>query len=607
MLVGQRMRYYNLTMPLNPRRVLCVAVWLGATPLAPALELEKGDLLAIRLASPVCSYTARPGDRIFATLLGSHGRNGDEVLTGAQVLGAVEGAHRVGLGVVHSTARLELHFTRVAIPGQEAIPIEARLRHVDDARERVDKKGRIQGINAAGGPANRITSRMKHLPGLNLYPDLALLTYKLISPLFPDPEIHYDIGTEMWLELTEPLHLPDIDSAASRTPPDDLATAARKLAAEAPARTSMRGIPADVVNLLFVGSRAQLEQAFRTAGWMNGDPASKRAFARSVLAGVEYRSYKTAPMSMQRIDGEAPAMMWQKSLNSYRKRHHARAWKLAAPWEGRDVWAAAATHDLDVGVSLARLRVFHRIEPNIDLERAKVARDFVQAGCVERLISAGRPDAPRQATNATGDAIRTDGAVTVVVLKDCAPPAETAAEMPHSRHGSPVARFARQQILSVRYDLVRANIFAGGYELGKLVRMAVSPHRKIHGFADAPASAALPDIRGVRRSDRLGADTDMGRGAHSTASAALPDIRDGADPHTSAAVPGEVKTVASVGGVERDAVDVAPVVDRQIHGPTQPQRRIVADDLGAQPSAFGCDYVPGEVERPAAVGAEGSH
>ena len=385
---------------------------------------------------------------------------------------------------------------------------------VENARESVDTEGTIRGIQAGSNPAARITSRFSHLPSLNPYPDLALLTFKLAFPLFPEPEIQYAPGTDMWLELAAPLKLPVPGSTPSpeisRFTEDELSEL-EELSRGVPARSTTRSgqKPADIVNLLIIGSRHQVESAFGASGWAGTDSMSKRAFVKTIVAAIERRAYDRSPMSEQLLEGRAPELKLQKTLNSYEKRHHARLWKLDPAWRGQEVWAASATHDISMRFSLKAFKMFHHIEANIDLEREKILADLALAGCVETLGLLERPHAPRQALNATGDPMITDGAIAALRLKDCGGPEGAGqpawgARMPKS--GNKLTRLVRRQVLTFRHDIVRGNVFGGVYEMGLLVHqnfLRGKPRTKVGGLLQTGKSQSYGTSRLVSGTPRL--------------------------------------------------------------------------------------------------------
>jgi hypothetical protein len=112
----------------------------------------------------------------------------------------------------------------------------------------------------------------------------------------------------------------------------------------------------------------------------------------------------------------------EKSLNDVSKRHHIRLWKQEGEWKGQDVWIGAATHDVDFGYLRPGRPFAHKIAPDVDRERDKVAYDLAFTGCANTLDWAARTNVPRVTENGTGDAMTTDTRLAVVELNDCSAP-----------------------------------------------------------------------------------------------------------------------------------------------------------------------------------------
>jgi hypothetical protein len=448
----------------------------AATAASACTEIPQGSKLWLLLTKPISSYDAKPGDRVEA-VLEDDVQCADELLlaAGTPIEGEVRGVHKVGWGILHETATLDLNFEWAVPQEGDLVPLATRVVEVENARESV-KGGVIHGVRATDTPQGRINSRLAHLPTLNPYSDIGLIVFKLAFPIFPEPEIHYSPGTEMTVELTAPavgsVQPPVLTSQFSVDESAEL----NRLTASFPVRSvTLQRRESDLVNLALIGSEQQVGAAFRTAGWGGTDPFSKRAILREFNAILTVSCYERAPMRPMLLDERPPDMMWQKSLNSYAKRDHLRVWREDAKVGNQPVWLVAATHDSTAALSLRYKRFIHHIEPRLDRERATVIRDLKLAGCVDAVYTAPRHDVPRLTQNAVGDAMITDGDLAFVRLKDCTPGSEAhLASEDHFHAGSRKFRYVRQQILIFRSDIWRANIIYGAYDLG---RMAVEQFR----------------------------------------------------------------------------------------------------------------------------------
>jgi len=452
-------------------------------PLAKAQcgSLKPGETVWVRLLQPLASYSGKAGDRVQAMVIESPTCDGaEEVAAGTIVEGEIIAARRVGMGLVHETATLRVDFGHLLTKDGKEIEISARVMEIDNARETV-KNGVIHGVNATDTPQGRITSRLKHLPTWNPYSDLTLVAYRAAFPVFPEPEIYLPRGTDVKLELATELRVPEEMRATVQTgTPDEIARATMEIILPSlPERTTTRyGQAADFVNVALVGTADQMDQAFHAAGWALGDPTSTRSVMREMHAFLAFKNYPEAPISRQLVDGVPVSATWEKSLDSYEKREHLRVWARNDVFGGQTVWLGAMTRETGATLSVKQHKFIHHIEADMDAGRGMLVRDLSLAGCVASVYYVDRPRMEHAAMNATGDAMRTDGSLAVVQLKNCENPvfeqqaadARVIATRPHSKF----ARYARMQILSFKSDVVRGNIVYGMFDL---TRMAIRARR----------------------------------------------------------------------------------------------------------------------------------
>jgi hypothetical protein len=458
-------------------------------------DLPAGQTLWIRLSSPVSSYNSKLGETVHAVLIEAVTRDGGVVFpVGTRIDGKVVSVRKVGWGVLHETAALQIRFYR-AIPsdGPPAV-MSASVVEVENARELVSK-GVIQGVRSSDSPQGRINSRLRHLPTWNPYSDAGLIVFKAAFPIFPEPEIYFPAGTDLRIKLAEPMPAvmtaadPPTESAADRAENSELESLVQSLPRHS---TTTKLVDADVVNLMFVGSRQEVESAFQQAGWNTSDVFNKKSFFRNFYAFLNNSGYPQAPMRPFLLDGKPVDMNWQKSLNSYARRDHLRIWQWPGPVDSETVWVSSSTHDTGATLSLERRQFMHHITPDIDEERSKVIRDLNVAGCVKAVHLVPRPKMANASQNATGDLVSTDGAVAIVELKECQPMVPgLASGTPTTRFrpGNHVFRYFRRQILTFRSDIWRANIIYGVYDLTRMSVEAWKHHSTLTTSREANAYA----------------------------------------------------------------------------------------------------------------------
>jgi hypothetical protein len=155
---------------------------------------------------------------------------------------------------------------------------------------------------------------------------------------------------------------------------------------------------------------------FAAAGWTTAQSLNALAKFETIRALAEDRGYNEAPVSVLLLDGKAPDLVFEKLNNTFARRHHLRVWLRPEILLGKPVWAIAATHDVGINFSEENRTFIHRIDSEIDRERAKVVNDLLFTGRVQSMALVDRPDVPQHAQNATGDNLETDGKIAVLVL-----------------------------------------------------------------------------------------------------------------------------------------------------------------------------------------------
>lgn len=441
-------------------------------------QLPAGQSIWVRLSSPISTYTAHAGDPVHAVLTQDIVCGSEVMLPmGAPVEGVVRSKHKVGWGIRHETAALELEFNHAILGPESTVQMSARVEEVENAREQV-KNGVIHGVMSSDTFQGRINSRLIHLPTWNPYSDLGLIVYKATFPIFPEPEIFYPSGTDLRLKTTAPISAPPVEQLFAA---DNARTDSSRLdewVQQLPRRsTTLKATGADLVNIAFVGSETQVHAAFLAAGWHNADPVSRHSFAHNFYALLNNSGYAQEPMMTFLVDGKPEDMNWQKSLNSYGKRDHLRIWQWTPERATEPVWVSSCSHDTGAVLSVKYKGFVHHISPDIDNERATVIRDLNFAGCVKSVTYVARPGVATITQNATGDLVRTDGSIAVVELKECkpiSPELSAGASNPNFNPGNHTFRYIRRQILTFRNDIWRANIVYGIFDVG---RMAVAAMR----------------------------------------------------------------------------------------------------------------------------------
>jgi hypothetical protein len=380
------------------------------------------------------------------------------------------------LGLRRERALLQLEFDGCRLPDGTALECKVSLQAVDNARENVSEN-QIDGVLVASHPYSWL-SGVWFRPATSLIPRsamgltgaggtiythfaptpfgaVAVIASELLLYRLPDPEIELPAGTDLLVRVEVPdAFAPSLEPLVYLRPvlydwvatqPDEVYLPDKKLAG-------------DVIHLVFVGSRDQVERAFLAAGWTTSEPLTRRSFARMYSAFLSMKADPQAPVAPLTYRGSTAALVFQQTLNTVAKRHHVRIWP--ASFQGTQLWLGAATHDTAIALDSKRMTLKHRIDPFIDRERSTVVNDLSGAGCVAGVGLVERPQAIRH--GGSGMPSVTDGNAAVLLLNDCSGPEPASAELqkPQRRR---ITLATRRFVLENRQYLTRGSAYYWAY------------------------------------------------------------------------------------------------------------------------------------------------
>jgi hypothetical protein len=392
-----------------------------AVSLSRRADLSPGATLSVRLITPVYSDRSRTGDPIEGVVTYPLCKDGEKlvckdgellVAPGTKVNGTILFATKAP--DKYSRPRLVLDFSNVVHKDGQISPLYARVLDVDNARETI-RNNEILGIIQphASKKASLVFAAMS---ASNPFAGYAIKGISTVYGLSIRREILFPSGTDLQIQVVRPSMLKQKEAWAGwpqLTMDDDL----HQIVTNAPLRTSATNkTPSDLTNLIFIGNRQRLTSAFTESHWIEADDLGVKAALKVAQATMRNTGYTSAPVSTLLLNGQPPDLVFQKSLNTFAKRHHIRIWKLKKTYKGQDVWIGAATHDIATENGRGYTKWTHRIDPHVDRERDWIQTDLLFSGTAIGYADIERPRAPKKAANATGDDIVTDGKITVVDL-----------------------------------------------------------------------------------------------------------------------------------------------------------------------------------------------
>jgi hypothetical protein len=233
----------------------------------------------------------------------------------------------------YTRPRLVLDFSNILHKDDLRSPLYAHVLDVDNARETI-QNNEILGIIQPHA-STKVSIALVAVSVANPFAGYAIKGVQTVYGLSIRREIVYPAGTDLQVQIVRYSKLKQKPawSGWAKLPVDqDL----QHLVTNAPMRTTTPGkVPSDPTNLMFIGSQQELMAAFTEAGWLQASDLNVKSAMKTATATLRQTGYNDAPVSTLHLQGKAPDIVFQKSLNTFAKRHHLRIWQLKPTYQGR--------------------------------------------------------------------------------------------------------------------------------------------------------------------------------------------------------------------------------------------------------------------------------
>jgi hypothetical protein len=171
------------------------------------------------------------------------------------------------------------------------------------------------------------------------------------------------------------------------------------------------------VSLVFVGTRAELEQAFRAAGWTEAKPYGFGTLAEGIGASLTHQPDPAGPVTPSFLAEQPNALAFSLPVGAtFATRHHIRLWTTRVVTRvGQPLWLATASFDRGFELAPTTFLPTHQIAPDIDTERAFVVASLESTSLVKSSMNLQLVP-PESGRNFDGDPFHTDGRAAILQL-----------------------------------------------------------------------------------------------------------------------------------------------------------------------------------------------
>lgn len=174
------------------------------------------------------------------------------------------------------------------------------------------------------------------------------------------------------------------------------------------------------ISIVLVGSVDEVVTAFGRAGWTRADQPTPVRLLKEGIAALRNAPDPSGPATPAFFMNQPQSFTFEKpdtGSPTIRRRHHTRVWRTPDCLNPGCRPITVATASFDVGIELSQPFHLptHRIDPEIDHERAFVAAELGKVGVAGKgtLVVSG----PQRNKNAAGDPFWTDGSAMLLVIQ----------------------------------------------------------------------------------------------------------------------------------------------------------------------------------------------
>ena len=177
----------------------------------------------------------------------------------------------------------------------------------------------------------------------------------------------------------------------------------------------------DPLNLVFIGSRADISAAFVRRGWLPAEQTHDKAVWKTINSFLFGARYRYSPVSPLYLYGRQQDFAGQKPRHTVHQRNHLRAWLSPMRFQGKEVWIGQISRDIGVRFTFKTWPpVTHKIDPDVDEAMYALLEDLVYSQQISKLgwvKGVGKASRAKPRYNLTGDPYFTFGLRAVLMFE----------------------------------------------------------------------------------------------------------------------------------------------------------------------------------------------
>jgi membrane-associated phospholipid phosphatase len=184
---------------------------------------------------------------------------------------------------------------------------------------------------------------------------------------------------------------------------------------------SIRGLPAEPINIIFVGQRQELDNAFINSDWYLLDEPSIKSYTKIITSIILKVIYPQTPGLPVFWDTQPSQFAYGKptSLNSVSSREHIHLWDTNFITENNQlIWVGTAHFDEEIQKKFGLIMPYHYTNPKVDDERESIKNELEKNGFIKSFEKINITGLSYGTKKGSGNSFLTDGQAYILYLQN---------------------------------------------------------------------------------------------------------------------------------------------------------------------------------------------
>lgn len=184
---------------------------------------------------------------------------------------------------------------------------------------------------------------------------------------------------------------------------------------------SISGIAAEPINMVLVGTKETINDAFIKSGWYLLDGPSLKSYSKIITSLLFDQAYPTTPGLPVFWDTQPSQFAYGKPTTpkSISSREHIHFWETDfVTQDYQNIWVGTAHFDQQINKKLGIVMLFHTTETKVDIQRENIKNELEKNGFIQKTEKIDLTGLSYGIKKGSGNSFLTDGQAYIIFIKN---------------------------------------------------------------------------------------------------------------------------------------------------------------------------------------------